>query len=79
MTIKRGDSGRSKEARNPFKVASLFGRRWEAQFDEPKLSSDAGLTALVSSGIANGLLANFNAALDDPRKGAAYSTVQRLR
>ena len=79
MTIKRDNAGKSKEARKPFKVASLFGRRWEAQFDERELSSDAGLAALVSSGIADGLLANLAAALDDPRKGTVHSTVQLLR
>jgi hypothetical protein len=79
MTSKKDNSAEIKDACNPFKVASLFGRRWEAQFDEPDLSSDAGLAALVSSGIADGLLVNLAAALDDPRKGAVHSTLQLLR
>ncbi|MGK0186892.1 MAG: hypothetical protein ACI9R3_002676, partial [Verrucomicrobiales bacterium] len=35
----------------PIPMATLFGRQWEARFDEPELTSDAGLAALVSSGI----------------------------
>lgn len=60
-------------------MATLFGRQWEARFDEPELTSDAGLAALVSSGIADGVIAKLATAMDDPRKNPDHSGEQLLR
>jgi hypothetical protein len=60
-------------------MATLFGRRWETQFDEPQLSSDAGLAALIGSGIGDGLISKLADCVDDPRKGAIHSNEQLLR
>ncbi|MEZ5329058.1 MAG: transposase [Verrucomicrobiales bacterium] len=51
----------------------------EARFDEPELTSDAGLAALVSSGIADEVIASLAAAMDDPRKNPEHSGEQLLR
>ena len=59
-------------------LATLFGRSWEARFDEPQLTSDAGLMALVTSGVADELIANLAAAVEDPRKGARHRGEQLL-
>ncbi len=64
---------------NPIPMATLFGRQWEARFDEPELTSDAGLAALVSSGIADEVIAKLAAAMDDPRKNPDHSGEQLLR
>jgi hypothetical protein len=64
---------------DPIAMAPLFGRRWEARFDEPELTSDAGLAALVSSGIADEVIASLAAAMDDPRKNPDHSGEQLLR
>ncbi|MEZ5326908.1 MAG: transposase [Verrucomicrobiales bacterium] len=50
----------------------------EARFDEPELTSDAGLAALVSSGIADEVIASLAAAMDDPRKNPEHSGEQLL-
>jgi hypothetical protein len=52
------------------------------RFDEPELTSDAGLAALaalVSSGIADRLLGQLAGAIDDPRKSAIHSIEQLIR
>ncbi len=59
-------------------MATLFGRSWETRFDEPELTSDAGLMALVCSGIADELIANLSAAVEDPRKSPHHSGEQLL-
>lgn len=66
-------------ALKPLPMGSLFSREWEAQFDEPELTSDAGLAALAGSGIADRLIAQLANAVDDPRKGARHSGEQLLR
>ncbi len=63
----------------PLPVATLFGRDWDVRFDEPELTSDAGLAALVSSGIADGLLHKLAGAINDPRRAAVHSVEQLLR
>ncbi|MFT4636764.1 MAG: hypothetical protein ACI8T1_000070 [Verrucomicrobiales bacterium] len=45
-----------KNGPKPLPSGSLFGREWDVRFDEPELTSDAGLAALVSSGIEDRLL-----------------------
>ena len=59
-------------------LATLFGRSWETRFDEPELTSDAGLMAVVTSGVANELIAKLSAAVHDPRKGAHHSGEQLI-
>jgi len=64
---------------DPLQSVPLFGRDWSIKFDEPELSSDAGLAALVSSGIADPLLANLAGVIDDPRKSSTHSIEQLIR
>lgn len=63
---------------NPVPMATLFGRSWETRFDEPELTSDAGLMAVVTSGVADELIARLSAAVHDPRKGARHSGEQLI-
>ncbi len=59
-------------------LATFFGRSWETEFDEPELTSDAGLMAVVTSGVADGLVAQLSGAVNDPRKGAHHSGKQLI-
>ena len=59
-------------------LATFFGRSWETKFDEPELTSDAGLMAVVTSGIADELVARLSAAVKDPRKGPQHSGEQLI-
>lgn len=59
--------------------ATLGGKNWGIQFDEPDLTSDAGLVALVSSGLADPLLKRLAGAIDDPRRSAIHSTEQLIK
>ena len=68
-----------KSGSKPLPAGSLFGRDWDVRFDEPELTSDAGLAALVSSGIADRLLRQLAGAIDDPRKSAIHSIEQLIR
>ena len=79
MRGRRNQTDAEKNDLKPLSTRSLFGRRWEVQFDEPQLTSDAGRAALAGSGIADGLIAKLAQAVDDPRKGARHSGEQLLR
>jgi hypothetical protein len=57
-------------------LARRFGRRWEVRFDEPELTSDAGLAAVFSSGVGEGLLASLGEAVDDRRRSPSHSAEQ---
>lgn len=43
-------------------------RKWSVQFDEPQLSSDAGLAAIFASKVGDKLLSAIASAIDDPRR-----------
>ena len=49
-------------------LPGFAGRRWTVQFDEPEISSDAGLAAVAASGVGEKLLADIAASIVDPRK-----------
>lgn len=61
---------------DPIALATHFGKRWEVRFDEPELSSDAGLAAVVSSGVGQGLIASLGGALDDRRRSPSHGAGQ---
>lgn len=79
MQVKRNQKDAEKKNLKLLSTKPLFGRRWEVEFDEPELTSDAGLAALAASGIAEGLIANLAKAVEDPRKGARHSGEQLFR
>ncbi|MEZ5329259.1 MAG: IS1380 family transposase [Verrucomicrobiales bacterium] len=79
MTLSEKSSSPPVSDSDPIAMATLFGRQWEARFDEPELTSDAGLAAPVSSGIADEVIASLAAAMDDPRKNPEHSGEQLLR
>ena len=86
MDTKEGNSDKEKNISvgeknelKPLPTTSLFGREWDVRFDEPELTSDAVLAALVSSGIADRLLGLLAGAIDDPRKSAIHSIEQLIR
>lgn len=49
-------------------LPAFSGRKWSVQFDEPELSSEAGLTAVAASKVGNQLLRSLASAIDDPRR-----------
>ena len=73
--IKEGAAAPKQDSKS-VQLATFFGRAWEVGFDEPELTSDAGLMALVSSGVAGPLISKLAAAVDDPRTGARHSGEQ---
>ena len=79
MKQKENGAAASKIEPNPVILASLFGRDWEARFNEPALTSDAGLMSLVSSGIADDFIADLSASVADPRRDPRHSGEQLLR
>ena len=72
-------SDTAKDAPEPLPATTLGGRSWAVTFDEPNLTSDAGIAALVSSGIGDSLLGRLADAIDDPRRDAVHSTEQLIR
>ncbi len=44
---------------DPIELPGFGGRRWSVQFDEPEISSDAGLAAVAASGVGDKLLASI--------------------
>lgn len=57
-------------------LPGLAGRKWSAQFDEPEMSSDAGLAAISLSGVGGKLLASISKAIFDPRKDPEFNISQ---
>jgi len=49
-------------------LPAFSGRKWSVQFDEPELSSDAGLAAVAASKVGEKLLGAIASAIDDPRR-----------
>lgn len=49
-------------------LPGLAGKKFSAQFDEPEMSSDAGLAAIAASGVGAKLLADIAGAIADLRK-----------
>ena len=79
MSTQEKNASKPENRFDPLQSVPLFGRDWSIKFDEPELSSDAGLAALVSSGIADPLLANLAGVIDDPRKSSTHSIEQLIR
>jgi len=63
----------------PLAAAMLGGKSWSVRFDEPDLTSDAGIAALLSSGIGDSLLGQLAEAVDDSRRGAVHNTEELIR
>lgn len=57
-------------------LPSLAGKNWSAQFDEPEMSSDAGLAAIAASGVGKKLLATIAAAIVDARKNPDHDIAE---
>jgi hypothetical protein len=65
-------------ARRPLPMGTFSGRSWEASFDQPHLTSDAGIAALAASGIGGELISAFSAAVNDPRRAPHHSIGELL-
>lgn len=59
-------------------LPTFSGRKWSVHFDEPELSSDAGLTAIAASGIGDKLLADIATAIDDPRRSPDHDNAEMI-
>lgn len=60
------------------KIPQLCGRDWFVDFDEPELTSDAGIAALAASGIGNALIASLGRCIEDRRSGFTHGIEQLL-
>lgn len=49
-------------------LPTFSGRKWSAHFDQPELSSDAGLAALAASAVGEDLLTAISRAIGDARR-----------
>ena len=57
-------------------LTTFFGKRWEVEFDEPDLTSDAGLAAVQASGVGERLLASVAEAIEDERRAPTHGVEQ---
>lgn len=59
-------------------LPGLAGRKWSAQFDEPEMSSDAGLAAIATSRVGSKLLSSIAEAIRDLRKDPDHDIHQLI-
>jgi len=62
----------------PIDLPTLSGRKWSTQFDEPELSSDAGLVAIAASGLGDKLIADIANAIYDPRRAPDHDNAELI-
>jgi hypothetical protein len=62
----------------PIDLPTFSGRKWSAHFDEPELSSDAGLAAIAASGVGEKLIADIASAVDDPRRAPDHDNAELI-
>ena len=63
---------------SPIDFPSFCGRKWSIHFDEPELSSDAGLAAIAASGVGEKLIADIAAAIDDSRRNPDHDNAELI-
>jgi hypothetical protein len=59
-------------------LASLKGKRWQVSFDEPELTSDAGIAAVQASGVGEDLIDALADAIHDRRRTPVHSVREIL-
>lgn len=78
MTKPENDSAANETKPDRIKIPQLCGRDWFVDFDEPELTSDAGIAAVAGSGVGNSLIPALSNCIDDQRVGVIHSIEQLL-
>lgn len=69
----------SQNSTNFVSLPGLAGRNWSTHFDEPEMTSDAGLAVIAASGLGGNLLAGIAGAIDDPRKDPDHDMAEMVK
>jgi len=59
-------------------LPGFSGRNWSLHFDEPELTSDAGLAAIAASGVGDKLLRDIAGVIHDPRRSPNHTIDQLI-
>lgn len=57
---------------------TFCGRKWSVHFDQPELSNDAGLAAIAASGVADKLIADIAAVINEFRRNPDHDIAELI-